>query len=132
MKFKFPENLYCDVRIEDNKTACYAMQNDEVLANNEVCIKGAMIRIFDGKLWYTAETNDIDKIQDKINELAKLAAPDPKILENPIVKNFSVNKASILKFQGKNNLRNLTLQDRESIVKNYRKKCMINQSKKLK
>ncbi len=88
MKFKFPENLYCDVRIEDNKTACYAMQNDEVLANNEVCIKGAMIRIFDGKLWYTAETNDIDKIQNKINELAKLAAPDPKILENPIVKNY--------------------------------------------
>ena len=48
MKIKFPENLYCDVRIENNKTACYAMQNDEVLA--------------------------------------KLAAPDPKILENPIVK----------------------------------------------
>ena len=132
MKFKFPANLYCDVRIEDNKTACYTMQNDEVLANNEVCIKGAMIRIFDGKLWYTAETNDIDKIQNKINELAKLAAPDPKILENPIVKNFSINKANILKFQGKNNLRNLTLQDRESIVKNYRKKCMDKSIKEIK
>lgn len=118
MKIKFPENLYCDVRIENNKTACYAMQNDEV------CIKGAMIRIFDGKLWYTAETNDIDKIQNKINELAKLAAPDPKILENPIVKNFSINKANILKFQGKNNLRNLTLQDR--------KKCMDKSIKEIK
>lgn len=132
MKFKFPANLYCDVRIEDDKTACYSMQNDEVLANNEVCIKGAMIRIFDGKLWYTAETNDIDKIQKKIDELAKLAAPNPKILDNPIVKNFSVNKATILKFQGKNNLRNLTLQDRESIVKNYRKKCMDKSIKEIK
>ena len=43
MKFKFPANLYCGVRIEDDKTACYSMQNDEVLANNEVCIKGAWI-----------------------------------------------------------------------------------------
>ena len=124
MKFNFPDNLYCDVRIEDNKQAWYQMQDEEVLGNGEACIKGAKIRIFDGKLWYTAETNDIDNIQEKIDELAKLASPNPKILENPIVKNFNVNKASILKFQGKNNLRNLTKEDREGIVKNYRKKCI--------
>ena len=124
MKFNFPVNLYTDVRIEDKKQAWYQMQDEEVLGNGEACIKGAKIRIFDGKLWYTAETNDIDNIQEKIDELAKLARPDPKILENPIVKNFNVNKASILKFQGKNNLRNLTKEDREGIVKNYRKKCI--------
>ena len=124
MKFNFPVNLYTDVRIEDNKQAWYQMQDEEVLGNGEACIKGAKIRIFDGKLWYTAETNDIDNIQEKIDELAKLASPNPKILENPIVKNFNVNKASILKFQGKNNLRNLTKEDREGLVKNYRKKCI--------
>ena len=61
MKFKFPKDLYCDVRIEDNKQAWYQMQDEEVLGNGEVSLKGAMIRIFDGKLWYTAETNGIDK-----------------------------------------------------------------------
>ena len=124
MKFKFPAGLYADVRIEDTKTAWYNMQDEEVLGNGEVSLKGAMIRIFDGKLWYTAETNDIDKIQKKIDELAKLATPDPKILENPIVKNFSVNKADIRKFQGKKSLRNLTVDDREKLVKQYRKKCI--------
>lgn len=132
MKFKFPKDLYCDVRIEDNKQTWYQMQDEDVLGNGEVCLKGAMIRIFDGKLWYTAETNDIDKIQKKIDELAKLASPDPKILENPIVKNFSVNKASILKFQGKNSLRNLTKEDREGIVKNYRRKCFDKSIKEIK
>ena len=124
MKFKFPKDLYCDVRIEDTKRAWYSMQNDEILGNGETCIKGAMIRIFDGKLWYTAETNDIDKIQKKIEELAKLATPNPKILENPIVKNLSVNKASVLKFQEKKSFRSLTAKDKEDIVNYYRKKCI--------
>ena len=100
------------------------MQDDEVLYNSEASEKGAMIRIFDGKMWYSAETNDIDKIQNKIDELAKLATPNPKILENPIVKNFSVNKAEILKFNGTNSFRNLTKDDREKLVNDYRKKCI--------
>ncbi|MCR4952701.1 MAG: hypothetical protein K6A43_01385, partial [Treponema sp.] len=93
MKFNFPENLYTDVRIEDTKNANYSMQDDEVLGNGETQVKGAMIRIFDGKMWYTAETNDIStaSIQKKIDELAAIAKPNPKILKNPIVKNFSVN-----------------------------------------
>ena len=126
MKYKFPKDLYTEVRIEDTKNACYSMQNDDVLANSETMIKGAMIRVFDGNLWYTAQTNDTDtkSIQKKIDELAALAKPDEHILENPIVKNFSVNKAEVLKFQGKNNLRNLTKKDREDIVKYYRKKCI--------
>ena len=62
--------------------------------------------------------------QKKIEELAKLASPDPKILENPIVKNLSVNKASVLKFQEKKSFRSLTAKDREDIVNYYRKKCI--------
>lgn len=126
MKYNFPENLYTDVRIEDTKNANYSMQDDEALGNGETQVKGAMIRIFDGKMWYTVETNDIStaSIQKKIDELAAIAKPNSKILKNPIVKNFSVNKAKILKFDGKNNLRNLTRQDREQIVNYYREKCI--------
>ena len=134
MKFNFPANLYTDVRIEDNKQAWYQMQDEEILGNGEACTKGAMIRIFDGKLWYTAQTDDTDtpSIQKKIDELAKLTKPNPKILKNPIVKNFSVNKANILKFQGKDNLRNLTKDDRENIVKTYREKCIDKSIKEIK
>ena len=87
MKYKFPKDLYTEVRIEDYKSANFSMQNDDVLGNSEVMIKGAMIRVFDGNLWYTAETNDIDtkSIQKKIDELAKIAKPNKAILENPIV-----------------------------------------------
>lgn len=134
MKYKFPKDLYTEVRIEDYKSANFSMQNDDVLGNSEVMIKGAMIRVFDGNLWYTAETNDIDtkSIQKKIDELAKIAKPNKAILENPIVKNFSVNKAEILKFQGKGNLRELTKKDREDIVKYYRKKCIDKSIKEIK
>ena len=134
MKYKFPKDLYTEVRIEDTKNASFGMQDDEVLANSEVMVKGAMIRVFDGNLWYTAETNDIDtkSIQKKIDELAKIATPNKAILENPIVKNFSVNKAKILKFQGKDNLRNLTREDREGIVQYYRKKCIDKKIKEIK
>lgn len=132
MKFNFPENLYTDVRIEDTKSAYFNMQNDEVLGNSETRIVGAMIRIFDGKMWYTAETNDINSIQSKIDELAILAKPNPKILKNPIVKNFSVNKASVLKFQGENSLRNLTQKDRRQIVEYYHEKCVDKSIKEIK
>ena len=134
MKYKFPKDLYTEVRIEDTKSAQFGMQDDDVLANSEVMVKGAMIRVFDGNLWYTAETNDTDtkSIQTKIDELAKIATPNKAILENPIVKNFSVNKAKILKFQGKDNLRNLTREDREGIVQYYRKKCIDKKIKEIK
>ena len=103
MKYKFPKDLYTDVRIEDTQDARYSMKNEDVLANSETHITGAMIRVFDGNLWYTAQTNDTDtkSIQKKIDELAALATPDKNILDNPVVKNFSVNKAEILKFQEK-------------------------------
>ncbi|MCR4733859.1 MAG: TldD/PmbA family protein [Treponema sp.] len=132
MKFRFPENLYTDVRIEDQKSAYYRMRNDDVLVNGETQILGAMIRVFDGKIWYTAETNDINSIQEKIDELAKLAKPNPKILKNPIVKNLSVNKDKIIKFDGEKSLRNLTKKDREEIVNYYREKCLDSSIKEIK
>jgi len=132
LKFKFPENLYTDVRIEDEKSSSYNMNNDDVLVNNETQTTGAMIRVFDGKMWYTAETNDIDSIQSKIDELAALAKPNKNILKNPIVKNFSVNKARVIKFEGKDSFRNLTKEDREDIVNYYRDKCIDKSIKEIK
>ena len=85
MKYKFPENLFCDVRIEDSRHTNYYLKNGEPEGNSEITIIGAMIRIFDGKMWYSAETNDLDSIQKKIDELAVLAKPNPAILKNKII-----------------------------------------------
>lgn len=124
MKFKFPENLYTDVRIEERKSAYFYVKNGEVEGNGETEINGAMIRIFDGKLWYTRETNDLDSIQQCIDDLAAVAVPNPNILKNKIVKNFSVNQAKVLKFEGDKDLRKLTKEDREKIVYDYNKKII--------
>ena len=132
MKYKFPKDLYTDVRIEYTKNGNYSKQDDETINNSEIQTEGAMIRIFDGRMWYTAETNDLKSIQSKIDELAAIAKPNPQILENPIVKNFSVNKATVLKFDGKKSLGNLTKDDREGIVKYYQKKCFDKSIKEIK
>ena len=95
MKYNFPENLYTDVRIEKRKSACFQLRNKEVEKNSEVETITAMIRVFDGKMWYTSQTDDIENIQDKIDNLATLAKPNPKILKNPIVKT-AINVSAIV------------------------------------
>ena len=116
VKYNFPENLYTDVRIEKRKSACFVLEDEDVKTNSEVETITAMIRVFDGKMWYTSQTDDIENIQDKIDNLATLAKPNPKILKNPIVKNLGECKESVLVFTGKRDLRNLTAEDRENIV----------------
>lgn len=123
MRFNFPENLYTEVRIEDSYMANYYLKDDEPEGNGEVSVCGAKIRIFDGKMWYTSVTNDIDSIQSEIDNLAKIAKPNPNILKNKIVKNFDVNSDTVLKFQNDDSVRNIPRQQREEICKNYRKNC---------
>ncbi|MCQ2590164.1 MAG: TldD/PmbA family protein [Treponema sp.] len=123
MKYKFPENLYTEVRIEDTYSAHYYLRDDDPEGNGEVQVTGARIRVFDGKMWYTSTTNDLDAIQTEIDKLAKVAKPNPNILKNKIVKNFTPNQAENLKFQNEKSLRNVTKEQREAICRNYKKTC---------
>ena len=74
VKYNFPENLYTDVRIESRKSACFVLEDEDVKTNSEVETITAMIRVFDGKMWYTSQTDDIENIQDKIKENAEQKA----------------------------------------------------------
>lgn len=56
MKYKFPEDLYTEVRIEDNYSANYYLKDDDAEDKGEVSVIGAKIRVFDGKMWYTSTT----------------------------------------------------------------------------
>ncbi|WBW99046.1 TldD/PmbA family protein [Oceanirhabdus sp. W0125-5] len=98
--YKFPKNLYTDVRIENvfESTINYT---DGVLDENKVReYTGAFIRVFDGQRWYYKSTTDVENIQDNIDELSTMAQENHNILENPIVKKFQVNKDEIRNYEG--------------------------------
>lgn len=121
--FRFPEGVYADIRIERTETAFYSVQNGEVMNNSEVAVSGAMIRVFDGKLWYTGVTNDLESIQQELDSLAALAEKNPDIENDPVVKMFEVNRDKVLHFEGDNDIRRITRGQREDLVRQYIDAC---------
>jgi len=132
VKFNFPEGLYTDIRIEESSGGGYCIKDGDVDGNYDWTVNGAMIRVFDGKMWYTSQTNDLASIQKEIDNLATVAKPNKNILNNKIVKNFSVNKSTILKFEGDKDLRNVSRQQREELVNYYIEKCVNKKIKEIK
>ena len=122
--YKFPEGLYADIRIERTVTAAYAVQNSEVMMNAEVKRAGAIVRVYDGKMWYTSVTNNIDELQAELDNLAALAQPDPDIANDPAVKLYEAHKDKVLRFEGDNDNRRITRQQREELVKEYIGACI--------
>ena len=121
--YDFPKGLYSDIRIEHRRAANYSVSNGDVKQNSETAVNGAMIRVYDGKLWYTSVTNDLDKIQSELDDLASIAEPDPDIDNDPIVKMFEVHKDKVLRFDGENDLRKITRAQREELVQHYISAC---------
>ena len=97
--FKFPHNLYTDVRIEDVSQTIIRFKNSELADMKIRKHKGSFIRIFDGNMWYYSCVSDIDLVQEEIDSLAQMATPDAQINEHPVVKNFQVNKGNFFKFK---------------------------------
>lgn len=124
MKYDFPKNLYTDVRIEETANAGYGVRNGEVEQNSAIRVTGAMIRVYDGELWYTSTTNDIDSIQQEIDNLATLAKPKPDILKDPVVARFEVHKAKELRYEGDKDIRRVTREEREALVNEYITACV--------
>lgn len=122
--YQFPKNLYVDVRIEETFNTNYYVQNGEVEADSVITETGAMIRVFDGTMWYTGSTNDMDGIQKEIDNLSSLATPNPDILKDPTVAAYEVNKATLLTFTGEKDIRNITREQRISLVQHYIDSCV--------
>ena len=122
--YNFPKGLYSDIRIEHNASASYSVQNGDVKQDSEASVCGAMIRVYDGKLWYTSVTNDLDDIQSELDSLAAIAEPDPDIENDPMVKLFEVHKDKVLRFEGENDNRKLTRSQRKQLVEHYISNCV--------
>ncbi len=106
--YKFPKDLYADVRIEEKSSSNIYIKNGEVENNMAISSVGAIVRVYDGEMWYSSVTNDIASIQDEIDNLAKLAKPNPGIVNDPMVKNLQVNQISLLVYDGDNDLRKVS------------------------
>ncbi|MCR5816817.1 MAG: TldD/PmbA family protein [Ruminococcus sp.] len=122
--YRFPAGLYADIRIEQTANAVYTVQNGEVKENSESFVKGAMIRVYDGSMWYTSVTNDTGKIQAELDGLAALATPDPDIENDPMVRKYEVHKDKVLRFSGLNDVRKITRPQREALLHGYIDACI--------
>jgi len=122
--FQFPKDLYADVRIEETFKLWLNIQNGDV--EDDVCIRenGAIIRVFDGNMWYSATTNKLDEIQKELDNLATLAKPNPDIWEHPVVKKYQVNKENVLKFDDHKNVQKKNRNDWMNLVNTYVEACV--------
>lgn len=96
--YKFPKNLYTDVRIETVFQTNITLENFELKQNKVKKDTGAMIRIFDGRRWYYGVTTDMDRLQEEIDRLAGMALPNPGINSHPVVEKLEVNQEKALNY----------------------------------
>lgn len=94
--YRFPENLYTDVRVENVAATSVIYENLVLKQNKTKAEKGAMIRVYDGEKWYYSATTDILNVQDEIDSLAAMAKPNEKIQDDPVVRSMEVNKGKML------------------------------------
>lgn len=122
--YNFPDNLFTEVRIEKSVDTYYWIRNGEVETNCQSEVNGAMIRVFDGDMWYTSVTNDLEEIQTQIDQLAALARENPDIYSHPVIRNFGSQKAGALKCSGEHDIRKITREQREKLVADYVSACV--------
>lgn len=100
--YRFPTDLFTDVRIERTDTTTIQI-NDGTLTQNKIkSEQGAFIRVFDGRRWYYSATTELDRIQDEIDALAGMASPNPQILNHPVIQALEINKECIFRYQQNN------------------------------
>ncbi len=116
--FKFPEGLYCDVRIEKVYSTLIRYLKFDLRELRERETAGAFIRVFDGKRWYYSSLTALDEVQAEIDRLAKLAAPSKSIAANPAIKNISAVKYPPHKFAGKD-IRTITVAEKNKFLSSF-------------
>jgi TldD protein len=101
MKYKFPEGLYTDVRVEHVFSTNIRYTMRDLLECREQKYSAAFIRVYDGSMWYYASTSDLDQIQGEIDALAGLAEKNPRIGDSAVCQNLSAHKDTVMSFAGR-------------------------------
>ena len=111
----FPKNLYTDIRLEDVFSTQISYENGILKQNKQKSDRGAMIRIFDGDRWFYSATTDLSNLQAAVDELAGLAAPNPWILEHPVMGKLEVNRETLLRYEEKD-IRLVPRSDKQALI----------------
>lgn len=113
--YQFPEDLYTDIRIEEQFSTLIRYKKHELLEIKVRKNSGAFIRIYDGDKWYYSSSTDVSHLQEAIDQLAKMATPNPKINENPIVMKYEVNVDQVIRFD-KNAVTEVSIDDKQKLI----------------
>lgn len=116
--YKFPEGLFCDVRVEKVRSTHVSYLKGELREMRERDTAGAFIRVYDGKRWYYASTTDLAGVQGEIDRLAALATPDNNIATNKTVQNLPAGGAAHDLFKGAD-LRAVPLSEKNTLLVSF-------------
>lgn len=114
----FKPDYYADVRIENRFSTNIRFLEGRLTESKERREERAFIRVFDGEMWYYASTTDTNHIQKTLEDLYAVAKPNADIGENPVVKRFEVNKASLETFKN-NSVRDISLSEKTELARSY-------------
>lgn len=113
--YRFRQGYYADIRKERRCTSTVVYKNGILSENKERLTDGAFLRVFDGKMWYYASTENPDNIQKELDGLYELAEYNADIEKHPVVARFETNKDKKLRF-AKNNVENVTRDRKKKIL----------------
>lgn len=116
--YKFKEGYYVDVRIEHRYVTDISYRDGILMDMIERTTKGALIRLFDGNMWYYASTDTLEKVQEEIDRLYLLTKPNKDILENKTVKLFEINKEEKYIYKDNSTL-NTSTKEKDELMRNY-------------
>lgn len=122
--YQFPKDVYADIRIEEKYYLWLEAKNGDLESDGMTTESGAMIRVFDGNMWYIATTNNLSEIQKELDNLVTLAIPNPNISEHPVVKKFQVHNENIVLFDKDTDVRKISRQDWKKLLDYYIEKCV--------
>lgn len=118
--FKFPSDLYVDVRLEESFDTTISFKQLVLQSQKVRSTKGAFIRVFDGERWFYGSTTDFGQIQTQIDTLAAMATPNPQILEHPTVQAFEVHQEEILRYS-EDSITEVSVQEKQALLERFLK-----------
>ena len=96
--FNFRKGFYADIRIEDRFTTDINYKNGVAEECRELQEKKAFLRVFDGKMWYYASTDNVNDLQRELDDLYDYACEDENVYDNPAIAILEVNKDCAMRF----------------------------------
>lgn len=116
--YHFPSNLYADVRVEDVAQTVITYENFTLKQNKTSRERGAFLRVWDGKRWYTSAITDLDRVQAELDALAAMASPNPDIANDPVVRRMEVNQDVCLRYSDQD-VRQVPQEEKTAMLDSY-------------